>query len=69
MQINFVLACLKQLYENVYYVDIIYLILYYINNYWYNLLDLTSRHVYENNGYALIRGYMRRLYYTMGGVG
>ena len=54
----YVLAC-NQKYGNVYCIDISYMILFNINNYWYNLLDLTSSLVNENNVYFLIGKHMR----------
>ena len=49
-------------YVTFYWVDIIYLILYQINDYWYNSFDLTTRSVYEDYSYSLTGGQMRRLY-------
>ena len=46
---NLCMFVFNQTYENTYCVDIIHLILHQINNYWYNLVDLTSSPIYENN--------------------
>ena len=48
--------------RSIYWVDIIHSLLYKINNYWYNLLNLVSSLIKENNGYSLIWGHRRRVF-------
>ena len=61
LRINFMYYCLSQKYRNVNCVDIIYLMLYKINNYTYSLFDKTLSIVYKNNLYSVIGDHMRRM--------
>ena len=56
---KFLYARSQQKYRNAYWVDIIYLILYEINNYLYNVFDVSLAD--ENNGCSLIWGHLRRV--------
>ena len=49
-------------YGNVYWVDAMHSTPYKIDNYCYNLFDLISSLVNENNDYSLICGHIRRGY-------
>ena len=49
-------------YENIYWVYVINLIPNASNNHWYNLIDLISSLVNENNGYSQILAHIRRVY-------
>ena len=51
----------SKIYEKFYWVDIICPIPYKINICWYDLFDLISSLVNENNRYSLIWGHIRRV--------